>query len=66
MGLEMNAARRKIIADLIEDLSKVDQDIDALIAAERINYTGDSEEHLHIASYHLGETIVLLQQAAGE
>ena len=59
----MNAARRKIIADVIEDLGTIDKDIDAVIAAERTNWTGDSEEYLRSASYCLWETIKHLQRA---
>jgi hypothetical protein len=62
----MKAASCKIIADLLEDLGKIDKDVDALIAAEHTNCTGSAEEYLHDASYHLGETIVQLQWAAGE
>jgi hypothetical protein len=64
--LEMNAACRLIIVDLVDDLKKIDKDLDWLIDAEHTNYTGDSEEHLRCARYHLCETIHLLEAAAGE
>jgi len=64
--LEMNAARRLIIADLVDDLKKIDKDLDALIDAEHTSWTGWSEEHLRFASSYLGETIHSLEAAAGE
>ena len=60
----MNAARRLIIADLVDDLKKIDKDLDALIDAEHFSYTGWSEEHLRFASSFLSQVVGYLEDAA--
>lgn len=60
----MNAAHRLIIADLVDDLKKIDKDLDALIDAEHVYWTGWSEEHQRFASGPLLEVICYLEAAA--
>jgi hypothetical protein len=64
--LEMNAARRKIIADLVDDLTKIEQEIGDLIDIERTDCTGWSEEFLRFASSFVGDVVDYLEKAAGE